>query len=103
MPRRKINTFSIKINELQRLQIEIPETNRQISNIESKLHIPSAYEIGEDNLPRDKHYISDWGPTFTLYKTVNGTKLHSKCGCCSAFFPEHIYRYKDQYNLSSYL
>ena len=82
-----------KIHEFQHFQTEIAETNIKIYGLESQLHVPDIYEFAEDNLPKDKQCNSNWGTSFTLYKSKTGNKLHSKYKCCSAVKPTHIYWY----------
>lgn len=91
LPRYKINLLNEKINKFQQKQDEIFEINTKIFNLNAKYKIPDLYEIGNDNLPRDKNRTSKWGQTFTLYKTNQGAKLHVKYNCCSAVNPTHVY------------
>ena len=76
----------------ERLKDGIKEMFRlkRLVSSDAKPQIPEAYEIGPDNLPKDKG-SSGWGDTFTLYYTRHGSKLHSKLGCCGASIPKHIY------------
>lgn len=59
------------------------------------LCIPNCFEIGEDDLPKDKYSVLDWGKTFTLYQKNDRGKLHAKYRCCSATVPLHIYWYRN--------
>ena len=60
---------------------------------EFQIEDDSNFEIGEDNLPKDKKCLEYWGPSFTLYKSEKGTKIHSKFNCCSAVYPIHVYQH----------
>lgn len=103
LPRYKIQSFIDKIREFQACQNDIIKADAKILDITSTLQIPDLFEIGNDNLPKDKECISDWGSTFTLYKTDTGTKLHTKYKCCSAVNPVHIYWYHNHYDNPTFL
>jgi hypothetical protein len=103
LPGRKIKSLNDKLDNffLNREQIAI--LNTKIADLNKRCTIPDAYEIGKDNLPKEKKRISGWGKSLTLYRTVHGTKLHAKYKCCSATKPVNICWYKDVPNLSAYL
>ena len=85
-----------------KLYKELSQLNTQIKACEN-IHIPNSYEIGMDNLPKDKNSVLHWGKSFTLYKSNSGTKLHTEYNCCSATNPLHIYRCKHYCNLAHLL
>lgn len=97
---RIIKQYSIietNINNYQKCFINLQNCIDDFVKLENKtkkqacVRMPDLYEIGNDNLPRDKNRTSKWGQTFTLYKTNQGTKLHVKYNCCSAVNPTHVY------------
>lgn len=103
LPRYKINLLQEKIDTFNRSQNEILELNTKIFDLNMKYQIPDLYEIGIDNLPKDKNSSLHWGKSFTLYKTKSGTKLHTKYNCCSATNPLHIYNCRNYRNFSKIL
>ena len=85
-----INEYLNSFCKLRNHYEELLKIEKQITTFDD-INIPDLYEIGSDNLPKDKKSISDWGKSFTLYKTDRGIKLHIKYNCCSATKPLHIY------------
>lgn len=101
--RYKTNLLNEKINKFQQNQVEIFEIGIKIFDLMMKYQIPDLYEIGKDNLPRDKNSGSNWGSSFTMYKTDKGKKLHKTYNCCFATEPVHIYWYRTRCNFSDSL
>ena len=100
LPRYKINIFDDKINQFYQCRSSLVGVCANISDLTLQLQIPDSYEVGKDNLPKDKDCVSDWGKTFTLYRTDSGLKLHAKYNCCSATKPIHIYYYCGRRNIT---
>lgn len=100
--RRNINItvekYEACINLLKNRSERLNDIRNDIKN--SFVKIPDEYEIGADELPKEKNNIS-WGATFTLYKTKSGNKLHRLYGCCSADIPVHAYKYSYYKSISS--
>ena len=94
-----------RLNSIHHFNICIEEFSKLFKQIEvySNLHIPDEFEIGRDNLPKDKNAAHNWGNTFTLYKTARGAKLHTKYNCCSAVIPVHVFWYRSNYRISTSL
>lgn len=65
--------------------------SKKIINDFNNMIIPDRFEIGSDNLPKDKGETG-WGRTFTVYKTKYGLKLHADYGCCKATIKCHIFK-----------
>lgn len=93
-----INSF----HQLSKYSKNLSQIETQIEKCEN-VYIPDLYEIGKDNLPRDKNSVSYWGKSFTLYKTDKGTKLHTKYNCCFATKPLHIYHCRNYRDFSKLL
>ncbi len=64
--------------------------------------IPQQYEIGNDNLPKEKD-SEDWGKGLTFYKSLSGKKLHHKYNCGNAKTKVHIFQYRNYRNLKEML
>ena len=103
LPKYKINRLIDKISEYHRLQKEILDIRSDLLDLNLTIKIPASYEIGTDNLPRDKNGGSNWGNSFTMYKTTQGKKLHPKYNCCFATEPVHICWYRNRCNFSDLL
>lgn len=99
-PRYKINCLDKKIKEFHYLQEVIYDTIFNLFISDLYFEIPDSYEIGKDNLPKEKGCNWGWGKTFTMYKTNYGTKLHARYKCCTATRPVHVYWYKNTRNSS---
>lgn len=97
LPQYKISKFNQAIDELYTYRKELEE----LKNF--NFQIPTCYEIGADNLPKDKNSVLGWGKSFTLYKTYKGTKLHTKYNCCSLTEPLHIYNCRNYHNFHELL
>lgn len=95
-PKTDIEKFSNLFCKLDNYTEELLQKEKQREACYA-IFIPFLYEIGKDNLPREKECTSHWGKTFTLYKAYNGIKLHAKFNCCNANMPVHIYYYKKYY------
>ena len=90
------------VDNYQKLFYEIDKLNKDVVLNDEEVCVPELYEIGEDDLPKEKECASDWGKSFTLYKTEKGYKLHAKYNCCLADKPVHIYwyrNYRDAYEM----
>lgn len=94
-----INNYNNLLYRLKHCLEELIQINNQIERYKI-IHIPNMYKIGSDNLPKEKNSVSNWGKTFTLYKTKSGKKLHAKYNCCSATEPLHIYCCRNYRNFS---
>ena len=103
MPKYKIGCLVEKITEYQNRQQEIINICVELLFLESEINIPDSYEIGTDDLPKEKNSVSKWGSSFTLYKTNKGKKLHRKYNCCFATKPVHIYWYQNRCDFSDSL
>ena len=104
LPNYKINAFREKIKDLQFCMNEISEVGEEIANLAANAcGVSLLYEIGEDGLPRDRFCSSQWGDSFTLYRTHRGVKLHAKYMCCSATNPEHAYWHRNRTDFRSSL
>lgn len=103
LPRHKINCLVDKISKFHSCQQEALALCWEEEEMIANLQTPEQYEIGNDNLPRDKNSDSNWGSSFTMYKTNHGTKLHTKYNCCFATNPVHIYWYRTRCNFSNSL
>lgn len=103
MPKHKISRLIDKISEYHRLQKEILDIRSDLLDLNLTMKIPVSYEIGKDNLPRDKSSGSNWGNSFTMYKTTKGKKLHPKYNCCFATEPVHICWYRNRCDFSDIL
>lgn len=71
--------------------------NTLIGHLEAlplEVQIPSNYEIGEDNLPKERG-SRGWGRAFTLYRSHSGKKLHSKKACGNATIKIHLYHVRN--------
>lgn len=71
---------------------ELSTYERKLPTLKAKVTIPEEYEIGEDNLPKDKG-AEDWGKTFTYYINPGGQRLHRKYGHSGAVLKVHIYQH----------
>ena len=97
-----IDNYANSLYQLGKLHKELFQINSQIRNCEN-VYVPDLYEIGTDNLPKDKEGHLNWGKSFTLYETVKGTKLHTRYNCCSATNPLHIYHCRNYRDFSKLL
>lgn len=95
-----IEKFSNLFCELNNYTKELLQKEKQCKTY-SEISIPFIYDIGKDNLPREKNCGDYWGKTFTLYKARNGTKFHVKFNCCNANIPVNIYQCKKYYQASA--
>lgn len=71
--------------------------NTLIGHLEAlplEVHIPSNYEIGEDDLPKERG-SRGWGRAFTLYRSHSGKKLHSQKACGNATIKIHLYHVRN--------
>ena len=64
--------------------------------------IPQQYEIGDDNLPKEKG-TEDWGKSLTFYKSLSGKKLHQKYNCGNATTKVHLFQYRNYRNFKEML
>lgn len=58
--------------------------------LKSEIEIPEQYEIGEDELPRNKNSVHNWGPDFTVYLTPTGIRYHKIPHCSPNSYVENI-------------
>ena len=98
-----IDKYTNSLYRLDKLYKELFRINSQSSKAHENIYVPDLYEIGTDNLPKDKNSISGWGKSFTLYKSNNGTKLHTNYNCCSAINPLHLYHCRNYRDFSKLL
>lgn len=103
LPKHKISCLTDKIFEYQNQHRELLSICVKLLFLSEEVKIPDPYEIGEDNLPKEKDSNYCWGNTFTMYKTDNGKKLHAKYNCCFATKPVHIHWYRNYRDFSNFL
>ena len=70
--------------------------------LSAKPEIPQEYEIGDDNMPKEKD-AEGWGQSLTFYKSSTGKKLHQKYNCGNATIPVHIFQYRNYKNIEKML
>ena len=88
-PKYNIKIFRDKMNELSKYKIKINNCNSNLLQTKQSLRIPLEYEIGTDNLPKEKN-CTDWGKSFTVYCTKNKGKIHTRYMCSGATIKKHI-------------
>ncbi len=101
-PKYNIEKFRQSLHDFIAYRDNIYECENVCRTIEKDLKTPDEYEIGTDNLPKEKG-ANGWGKTFTVYRTMSGSKIHIKCGCCGAKIKLNIYSFRNATNISSLL
>lgn len=89
LPKHNLGEYEKVLNAVSSIKQEVSEL--QALTKASPVQIPEGFEIGSDNLPKEKGSAS-WGKTFTLYTSYNGKKLHSKYRCNNAVLRKHVYK-----------
>ncbi len=95
LPTHKLSCYQSAIQTVQKCREETKAWYEKAQRCHSKITIPPEFEIGKDNLPKEKN-IYGWGKTFTIYLSPYGRKFHRTYGCCNATIERHIY-YLQQY------
>ena len=103
MPKYKIKLLNEKLNEFQNLKNRFDKTYTKLYDLKSGFKIPASYEIGKDHLPKEKNISSGWGHSFTVYTSYRGRKLHSKLGCCSAWYKSNICEHRYCYSNPNFM
>ena len=90
IPSQLLYQYSIHLKEIECTEADIQKHINAKETYELNKEIPDDYEIGEDDLPREKGCKSGWGQNMTVYTTYSGKKLHTQYLCSGATIPKNI-------------
>lgn len=102
LPKYSLDMFSEKISTYLQYRKEYSELTIKANELRKKIQIPAEYEIGKDNLPKEKG-TDGWGKTFTVYTSYSGNKIHTSCGCYNAYKAKHICSFYPYHGFSARL